>query len=228
MAELMASNGGCKLPCWWGIVVGESTDQAIRDMFVSQGIDHWVTSFDGSNHLMSLGYPYSDSPYYASDVSMQLWTESGRIVFLDVTGDRRPGEDSALFTQDWQQYRLAEILEKFGRPTHIGVHHEVSADPGPDYYQVAISYPEVGMELHYLISPEHLDGGRARICVDFEKVQSIRLMIFAPGSVAEAPVGTLTANAEAYDSWEEVTGFSDDHFFETFTDPENSACVEVR
>lgn len=159
LSELMADNGGCELPCWWGISPGQTAAQAAKSMFASQGIGRWDASFDGSYSVISLGHPYADSPYYSSDVSLKLWMEGELVQFIDVEGRRRSGEDSFLFDQDWSQYNLAGILGSLGKPAYAALFAEIPADSGPHYYQLRLSYPSLGIEIWYLIAPLPLSNG---------------------------------------------------------------------
>lgn len=229
LSELMTSNGGCKLPCWWGIVPGESDEQAVRDTFASRGIDDWIASFDGTYRLMNLGYPYSNSSYYASDVGLQLWVEDGLIQFIDVEGRRRPGEEGYLFTQDWQQYRPSEMFRQFGLPSYVALVAEIPADPGPHYYQLALSYPSVGIEIRYIIRPLTSSSGEDQVCAGFEHVDFIHLILYPPERVADVPIGIAPNHPDAYTSvsWETVTGKDLETFYQTFQAADASSCVDV-
>lgn len=64
LSSLLANNGGCELPCWWGITPGLTGVVEARDFFVLQGVDDWVESFDGTYALIGFGYPRVDLSTY--------------------------------------------------------------------------------------------------------------------------------------------------------------------
>lgn len=225
LSELMASNGDCEIPCWWGITPGQTNAQAARDMFASQGIDDWVPSL--RTYLMSLGYPHGDSPYYSGDVSMRFGVEDGLIQFIDVTGNRRQGEDGYLFTRDWQQYSLAEMLNFFGIPSYVTLTAEIPADAGPHYYKLGVSYASLGIEIHYIIAPLALNYGKEQICSDFEYVNFIRLILYPPDQAADIPVGIIPNSLDVYTSWETETGSNLEAFYEMFRDMNHPLCIEI-
>lgn len=224
---LMANNGNCDLPCWWNITPGITEDQAARDMFASQGIDDWIASFDGTYRIMSLGYPYADSPYYSSDVLMQLWVEDNVIQFIRVEGSRRQDEERHLFTRDWQQYKLSSILKSFGIPTYVTLTPEISADAGPSYYQLRLSYDSLGIEVSYIVAPEVSNGGKEQICSDFEHTNYIYLVLYPPERVTDVPVNIIPNHLDDYISWEAMTGMNLENFYETFENANESVCVEI-
>lgn len=176
---------------------------------------------------MDLGYPQGNSPYYSGDVGLQLWVEDELIQFIDVEGSRRQDEDRYLFTRDWQQYNLSEILRRFGMPFYVTLVAEVSADPGPHYYQLGLSYPSLGIEIRYIIAPSVLNSGKEQICSNFEHVNFIHLILYPPERVADVPVDIIPNHLDVYTPWEAVTGSNMETFFETFQDADESVCVEI-
>ncbi len=227
LSTLMANNNNCELPCWWGIMPGKTENQVARDLFASQGIDEWISSFDGTYRILNLGYPYGDSPYYSSDIIVQFWVEDGLIEFINVEGSRRQAEDKYLFTQNWQQYNLSQILRRFGMPSYVILNPEVSADSGTFFYQLGLSYPSLGIEVSYIIEPSVLVNGSRQICSDFEQVNYIYLTLFPPERVADVPVAIIPNHTEAYLSWETVTESTLEIFYEMFQDADVPTCIEV-
>lgn len=224
LQELMANNGDCELPCWWGVMPGHTPTQLARDIFASQGIDDWVIS--NGTYLMSLGYPHGDSPYYSGDVSMRFGTINGLIQFIDISGSRRPGDDGYLFMRDWQRYSLAQMLDIYGIPSYVALTNEVSADTGPDYYNLGVAFVEYGVEIHYITIPV-LINGQENICDEFQYVNFIRLILYPPEKVSDISVDIISNNLNVYTFWEEVTGYDLENFYERFRDVSNSDCIEI-
>lgn len=227
LSQLMAANGGCELPCWWGIVPGQTEQQEARDWFVSQGIDEWEWggSPEGSYYSLGLGHPVAGSPYGSRDVIFYAWVAEDTIDLIQTVGVRARGEDSHYFTEDWQPYTPSILLDKYGSPTRIELMKIVHADPGPPYYQLTLSYPDLGIEAHYIILYEPLADGRDRLCSDFEDVQHIELFLHPPGRMSDFPI-ELLATRDSYDSWEATTGTDLETLRQFFTDGDEPSCLE--
>jgi hypothetical protein len=223
LTQMMADNSGCSLPCWWGIMPGQTTSQTARDTFVAQGVGDWTVSNDGSYTTMGLGYARSDSPYRSHDIIVTFeLNEDDVISLIRVDGGYRQEDLRSRFMEDWQQYWLPTLLFSYGVPQRV----ELSEIGNSPYYRLGLSYPSPGMEVYYYIAPtERFDNGGVRVCFDFGQVDFIYLTLFSPRRARSIP--ELILNQEAYDSWESATGLDVDAFFEMAQDPDETNCVDL-
>lgn len=227
LSELMLENGGCELPCWWGIVPGQTAQQDARDWFASQGINEWEWGGtpEGSYYSIGLGHPVAGSPYGSRDVVLFAWVAAETIELVQVAGSRAQGEDSHNFTDDWTPFAPSNLLQRYGIPTRVELMKIMHPDPGPPYYQLTLSYPDLGIEAHYIILYETLEDGRDRLCSDFEDVQHIELFLHPPGRTSGFPI-ELLATRDLYDSWEATTGTDLEALRQLFDNAEESTCLE--
>lgn len=219
--SLMANNDDCELPCWWGIIPGETSEQEAQEMFISYGLDEWTPS--ENYRIVGIGYPHPGSSTYSRDVIVEFWVEKGLIRYIGVDGGYRHDALRSTFVQDWHSYRLAEILNRYRMPSYV----EFTAVENSPYYRLSLSYELSGFEIAYIMPFEPLSEGKEKICFDLEKIDYIALNLYAPGQTNDIPVNTIPKRLDNYTSWETTTGLDLDTFYETYKDPSNSACVEV-
>lgn len=227
LSELMATNGGCELPCWWGVVPGVIEDQTARDMFVSRGINHWNNALDESYRELILGHPPAGSSSYRADVGFRFWAEEGVVQFIYVSEERQANNQSPFFNEHWRQYTPAEILNRYGIPTYVQFEVQIPADPGTVYNILGLSYPALGIEAHYWIAVEILAVGRYLVCSSFDRVDFVDLMLFPPNRAMDYPGYETPSYLQEYTSWEMATGTDLAAFYETFKDPNQESCTEV-
>lgn len=223
LAELMQTNGDCELPCWWGIMPGESSLETTRENFAEKGLgveSNWV----GING----GYV----------VSAQFEVEDGIIQAINVGSDYLTGvNDRSAFLSGWQRYSLMNILSRHGVPSRVLVYHPFQFDPGGGpAYHLLIFYEEVGIVVEYRGSVEQLNGDHFRACPDLTNVGSIELLLYPPGQVENVVervlppdnIDYIAGPETVYDliSWQEATGTSLESFYETYSTPEEGACFE--
>jgi hypothetical protein len=218
LSMLMANNGGCDLPCWWGVVPGETTSQEGRDMFVSLGVDDWSVAFDNTYATMGLGYPIQNN-LHSRDVTVRFELKNDVIQYIRMEAAYKHEDSRTIFRQDWSHYKLSAILDRYGVPSHVRLFHI----PNSPYYQLGVSYISLGIEIRYVILPESFES--RRVCADMERTDFIYLTLFPPERADEIP--GIAPNLDSYDmeSWSSVTGLDVESFYNIFI--EDAACIET-
>ena len=172
LSSLMSENGGCELPCWWGVTPSQTSSQEARDLFPFQGIDDWVVSHDGTYALMGLGYPISGTSNSFRDVIVRFGIENNLIQYISVEGSYRR-ELNSLLVRDWQPYSTTEILTRYGIPDYIEF---VEVENSP-YFRLVLSYESFGIEISHIVPFESLDNGKREICFNLQNVDFIVLSL---------------------------------------------------
>jgi hypothetical protein len=119
--ELITTNGGCQLPCWWGIMPGETTWAEAKAfarpfaLFVSSPLrDDDYVHYD-------VYFPISESDRLIGNMLVTFYTgKSDQVVEMIVAG---------------KESSLENILETFGKPDQIWfrslvyqwVHHNMTS-----------------------------------------------------------------------------------------------------
>lgn len=229
LIELLATNRGCKLPCWWGIVPGETNVNTIEPIFVHLGFD-WNRDFETLN---------GNTPYRAY---IDFTSEDGTVQTIEVRGGA--GEETYDRNEAWQPYAIPRILESLGLPENVYVYYPFRFDPGGmQAYRLFLYYPDLGIEIDYLGKAGVVDERPqwARACPNILETDEINLFLFQPGSVPdylertmpESSLGFFPRGEEEnpYDmlSWEQATETSLDEFYRLFTEAaEGSACFDFK
>ena len=209
------------------MVPGRTAQQEARDWLASQGISEWEWNNTpvGSYYSVVLGHPVAGSPYGSRDVVVFAWVDGETIELVQVTGSRNQGDNSHYFTDDWALYAPSTLLDHYGMTDRVELLKIASPDSGPPYYQLTFSYPDLGIEAHYIILYEALENGRARLCSDFEDVQHIELLLHPPERSDGFPI-ELLATRDVYDSWEATTGTDLEVLNQLFDNIERPTCLE--
>jgi hypothetical protein len=104
--DLLENNGGCKLPCWWGIVPGETDWSSAKQCLsqfttVGEGQKHWFSEYSGiMQYTMWSAYQYR----------LGSLTGGGGIMV------KNGGIQRLLITTGTSAYRLSQLLKEYGKP----------------------------------------------------------------------------------------------------------------
>ncbi|MCB0014239.1 MAG: hypothetical protein KDE34_20140 [Anaerolineales bacterium] len=220
LIELLQTNGGCRLPCWWGIVLGSTAISEIESVFVPLGFD-WFPGFDELHDTTA----YKASLYLHAKESI-VWT-------IEVRGGA--GEETYDKNEAWRPYALPNLLSEYGIPSEVYVYYPFRFDPGGlASYRLFLYYPEQGIEIDYLGIADLLPdrNGWAEACPDILQTDQVNLLLFQPGTVPEyreltlpaisIPVPEQPEGTDPYDliSWEQATESTLDAFYQHFTESE--------
>lgn len=134
--DLYMTNGGCDLPCWWGIMPGEDTLQSVYDRFSSFGVVELSRDSDPLDLFSFTTTPPHDLNLYARE----RWGFNMRV---------RDGLVEGIITTPAmnRQYvapTLDSLLENFGEPDEIWVYLVPEISEPPDY-NIILFYPRKGI-----------------------------------------------------------------------------------
>ncbi len=238
-SELMATNGGCDLPCWWSIELGESLDR-INQKFIDLGMpwliieeSHKVES--DQMGVFNAGYIDEDEtrPTYRLRVYTEFHELDNAVDYIYVQVDH-PNSDQGQqeFIRDWEQYYLSSFLQRYGKPTQVYFRLRSIADVmDPPQFSVSLLYLEKGLAITYHIKGAWLpdQSGMAELCLDMENAQAIELSLFNPDNFDIWGYQFAPYHDELYEplTWEAEIGMPLDTFYETYQKPENLNCLAV-
>ncbi len=206
LATMLATNGGCELPCWWGITPGVTRVEDARQWFLSYGrrivseshyVVLWQTDeptryFNGVAHIIS---PFGQHGQYPFDyvVEHTLYEQgSGTVQLLGVIGHALGGDTAytpgwsppQYFARDWQRYTLDQILSRFGPPSQVLLHYWPYSGA---LYSLGVLYEEQGILVVYMgpvqgegLNPYLETRGDALICPTGSRVTDIGIWLRSP------------------------------------------------
>lgn len=228
--ELMATNGGCQLPCWWGIELGD-TLVSVSDTFANWGAAPWrVTTSWPYKGYINLGYYEPNSSFDSVSVFLEFYALDGIVQYIKTSGShesRQFGEQE--FVRDWEKYFLPTFLQTFGRPSLAYLRPGNIADPGPSNYTLLLYYPDLGINVSYNFFGTQLSDGRDEVCFALENVMLLQLSLYNPEFAENWPVAQLLGLGSSGEDWliENQMGIDLDTFYETYQDPDNLGCIQL-
>lgn len=217
--EMLETNGGCELPCWWGITPGETGWQIVKNLFDSVGKrTNDVLYPDGTVGHGSRNFEVSYDGYRDYYLRHAFYERAGVIQSIQVEGALY-GNASEHFAQDWHRYALDQVLTRYGKPSQVRIHLFPFDNP---YYGLTLVYDHLGFMVYYQgLAVRELPLVRA--CFRFDDVTSIHLTLQSPQS--GRPLLGLS-ELDPSRPLEEVTGMSVEMFHETFKNPDSDVCFE--
>lgn len=249
---LMKDNGGCRLPCLWGMTPGK-TDIQTLDEFMAQFYDV-ETSDDyfrvqDFNDIGGFSLIFNESKihvlvdfsYYEdrSGTGLEILAMFGYLMGEFGTTsegalDLRPIYGDALFTQTLQYYTLPSILAAYGLPEQVLL---ATWPDDPDRldikswpFSLVLLYPAQGIFVEYVSIREragdHFVGCPAK--------SHIYLGVWDPENplsfrkvVQKAGSVINELNIDYFKPVEVATTMTLDEFYQTFKHAENTACLET-
>lgn len=234
----MTENGGCELPCWWGIVPGETNIEAISEQFLPLGFERLeeleqlyvvlqregLVWLEGWKRLYALGS--------GSGIIVEFTVENDIIEFIKVRG----GKENEGFVDDWGHYSLDQVLTRYGIPSQVLVYHLSQAHAGPPSYHLLLFYERLGIQIDYVGVAQYPIDEKIQVCPDLSEVGIINLFLYQPEKIDNIvelvlppeTVDFVTSSDTVYDliAWEQTVGTSLEAFYETFKDGKGNNCFE--
>lgn len=230
--DLLDTNGGCELPCWWGITPSETTwlealhflSPFILDLEQS---DPYTRVEDGESHTYQEIQFYYKLPGNAPNGRMTLGVKDGIVFGMTVY------PLGAEF-----KYQLHQLLALLGPPKQVLVNAQ-SSSPISELPPtvLALDYSDIGVWALYGYTPNQ-ERENLVVCpksslgrVSIYDNLGGRLHLFDPKTENSNTltfeeyantVGGFTAK-----KLEDVTNMTVESFYNTFIDPQSKACLET-
>ncbi len=214
VVEYLQSNGGCKLPCWWGISPGETTLEEAEILLESIG---QVKKSDEGN---SLGYQYQ-VPNYPEGffILSNLYSEQGKVkeifVYANGTGE---------------SFSLSKLLTNYGKPDDVLLQVDQEVPCGYPRFIMLIVYKNQGIIAEFE-AIKRKDGQYLRGCFidrsDYASGPS--LWLFDVGDPQKIVQSSIYSHMKTDKvpmqppvlSIEQATGMDIETFYQKYKDPSN-------
>lgn len=253
LLDLLHDNGGCRLPCLWGLTPGKTDIRSMDAFFARFGdisIDNdfivAINEDHGRYTNAIFGLYKSDSGAFsvaAINFSYPRTNDESSLFVWSATASRRSGEGinevanvtygDLFFDQLLQNYMLPQILSNYGRPTQVLIlpYYDNSMYP-PDYIvplSLVLSYQGQGFFIEYIL-PRETVGDHYVGCP--WKAGYLILKVWPPESertLAEViGGGSVGINGLKFTKpIEEATSMTLDEFYQKFKDPVTTECLET-
>jgi hypothetical protein len=229
----LIENPVCSLPCWWGIIPGETSWGDVRNLldYLSLSPESWVT---GGYTRYSVNVVEQGS-LFGNNVN--FYEKNGSIDYLDI----RSSFLQPNIERTWAVFDPKDILVKYGLPSRVKVYTQVSGEPsGPGMatYMLILFYDDQRFLINYEGKARSYSSAGIVVCPDFEKgnINSIQILAQSTGvnNIIEAPppnkdwldfYAFFRFNASSIDS---VTGLDIKGFSDLFIGQNPSYCFIVK
>jgi hypothetical protein len=206
LRELFQSNKGCRLPCWWGIIPGESRWSASEDFLRSIGMDlKQGQDIDGATN-------YTFYHELSGDVvkdQVVIGVKDDLVLGFTVY----PGGTEI-------NYQLHQLLSEYGKPDNILVGFTVGSPTGELLFHLQAFYLDLGIFAFYDF-PAEIVGNDVRSCLE---PIGPRLILWSPEQSPLEYEDIVPPHPQLPPpSIDYIPGL--DLFYETFKDPNHSTCI---
>jgi hypothetical protein len=244
---LLSTNGGCVLPCFWGILPGKSTTYDLVDSFTALKEISGLSSYysDGGFsifHYIEEGYDLSTYVSYISTDAQTMRIDHLYVIireYDEATLSISYGHvyASEPFNQRINPYNVSSVLTKMGEPEMVLISvKEFSGDTEDSIYRelgLILVYPDEGLFLHYTVpgikEDQFILGCTAVANVEMELYPVGNREMFGQQLSRTEWAGFWPPSATPQPSWlpiDQATYMTIDEFYELFhNDPD--ACIST-
>lgn len=212
LLELYETNGGCEMPCWWGIVPGETSWETALELLSPIGEFGEPFIYEkGSVYRIFIDVPEGFEPFPPFSVSLETKDHVvvQRITVVDNT------------TKSYNDYKLSDYLALLGKPDQVYV--EVHFD----HVFFSLIYLEKGLILYNQeIKNELLKHTEFFSCPQYSddwywNVRNPKTVLME--DLVEAVADPRWPNTFPL---EEVSEITPQEFYELYLDPDTTVCME--
>jgi hypothetical protein len=226
--KLLETNSNCELPCWWGIVPGQSSWPSVASFLQELGVK--VGSVDEGSGKIFHGAGGFDFEAEQIHNNFGFTEVEGVVQSIHITseGDSTP----SFFQSIWKNYSPRNVLKQYGPPSRIFLRSSSlkwgnrNAHP----YSLWIVYDALGFIIQY---DGFAEGGNTfHFCPRFEQGQDIaymRMYLQSPDSpVPLDPISDFAKTDEGLiRSIDETAGLSPNEFYKLFEPNSKDSCFET-
>lgn len=220
---LYETNNGCKLPCWWGIVPGETDWQTAREFLEQFDQDIYRSpSSSTSSVSYSVTIPLSLDVFIEERSELSLFVQDGVVEAIDThvsIGDTPPGY--------LDLYTLPNLLTTYGPPAEIWLStHSKPFENNELPFRLLLFFPQQGIMALFsdngVKNGEYVSGCPQQNPASFLTVWFSKLA----WTFEEVKNGASVYNVD-YLRLEDTTDWDVTTFYETFKNPDNTTCIET-
>ncbi len=216
--NLLANNGGCKLPCFWGIIPGETTSQDAYNFLksLSSQIDS-IGTINGKDGVEEFGMYYKVPNYVSALEAMYFGyrAENGLV-------------DSIVANSTMT---LAELLNTHGRPAEVWIR---ARPVGLAILQIhmGVFYPDQNiLAVYYQEDATYYSTtGIINACFDENKgilFNNLKLHLWTADQSFTWQDFDPFSLWDSQPSLEEATGMDTETFYNKYKDPNTRPCIET-
>lgn len=218
LQELLSTNLGCKLPCYWGMMPGETTWEKAQE---------FLAPF--ANEILSgdFGYFKENGVIVPKATTAARFTVTGypkELVIDFLVSNGTITEISVDHDTNKIRYSLDKLLAELGQPEEILIYLEPETPTGKPWYVFHLYYPTAGVMASFEGEAERT-GGSIKYCPTED---TPRLRLYPPGSYTLKEMIGIFFDPPGFvvPSLEEYSGMSSTEFYIQMMKP--GSCFSVK
>lgn len=231
LSKLLSDNGGCRLPCLWGIIPGKSNYHESKGVLIPLAALSKLYNLDDSSPDMIVT-SYTDTDVTISTSLAYEFLDNGivdNISFVVGAGEENADGfvdifDSEIYGRRVSIYMLPNILSEQGKPQAVLLSTYKGEERGknvPGFY-VLLFYPDQGLLVSYTTFRQLVDG-KVRGCLSDAQVELELTPAGDPDTFAKNISKTkwvnlwpIPTNSVRWKSLDEATSMTLDEFYDKY------------
>lgn len=153
LTTMVKDNGGCRLPCWWGIIPGKTSWDDTQSFLMPYAS---MIKVLGSQNDFTAGVWFDNPPVEISSSRIYLGfgVKSGVIQDIAVNGI---------------DYRLMDLMKAYGAPSEVFVdaYSSWANDDGPRHVAIHVFYKDLGILAQYDAPDGEIQKGLVHNCIKY-------------------------------------------------------------
>ena len=229
--ELLKTNAGCQLPCWWGISPGKTSWKDAEHFLRYLGATIGQTELETGATLHWAKLQGNSS--YISPGFIEGEVQEGIVDTIFVGGNHSGTQNQSDFESMWESYSPKQIVTKYGVPSRVllDTTGETGLSPtGANGYTIWIIYDQLGFMIRFVGFVADLPV--YHFCPELQKgaddISHINLTLQYPDNPLplEWDDAILSTQPSRAKSIQEAAGISVDEFYRLFTQTDEPACFD--
>jgi hypothetical protein len=229
--ELLQTNGGCELPCWWGITPGETTWKDTYNLIslMRATSNTSISLSDGRVFHGTGGFDWYPERIFNR---ISFYERDGIVdgIYIRVEGYKDP----SFFYKLWKNYSPVQIISTYGQPTQIRFNIFYYGFDVPFSYLWMI-YENQGFFVRYYsraLSQVNENGLTYLVCPTWQDIvwePTLELYMqspYHPTPLEDSIKHLKNVNQLPGKSIEDAAGISVEEFYELFLPGGEPACFE--
>ncbi|HEY47346.1 MAG TPA: hypothetical protein G4O14_11245 [Anaerolineae bacterium] len=216
LLSLYQNNGGCDLPCWWGITPGETSWKEVNSLLTPLGNYGVYTLGRGARYTFQFVTPESMWDFGIGYIEPDIIVIEGIVEDIII---------SSRWVMPSFDYSLSGSLATFGQPTEIWLYAEAESIRYLRF-DLVLFFKDIGVTVFSGGKHEREDDALI-ICPQNYKEPSPSLHLWSPEKYKTGLEADHEFISDRLHLLEDVSDLSPEDFYEIYIDPSTQACFET-
>jgi hypothetical protein len=217
--ELMTTNNGCQLPCWWGLELGKSSLEEVIQLYTQ--FDPFITIQDYSD-----GYSVIEIKFVEPTIEEGIQTRHMLTILNGML------VEAEIQVRKYENFTPLSLMEEFGQPSEIWLWTIPEPFEGVLPADFLIYFPDDGILTGYRELANNI-GGKVEICLNGDGGSTLLLWsptiwdLFREKGFAERANASSELTLEGHKPIREVSNWDEIALYTNVIDPNSTECLET-